>query len=78
MLNFFVARIIRSKNVQATNVSAFYNVYVIAQNGADPCMYKHTDQWYYLTHTNGENVQIWRSRSLTSIAVGDTISACAP
>jgi hypothetical protein len=58
MLNFFVALIIRTKNMQATNVTTFYNV--IAQDGADPWMYEHTDQWYYLTHTNGGNVQIWR------------------
>jgi hypothetical protein len=40
MLNFFVARIIRTKNMQATNVTTFYNV--TAQDGADPWMYKHT------------------------------------
>jgi hypothetical protein len=36
VLNFVAARIIRTKNMQATNVSAFYNV--IAQNGADAWM----------------------------------------
>jgi hypothetical protein len=32
MLNFFVARIIRTKNMQATNITTFYNV--IASGGA--------------------------------------------
>jgi hypothetical protein len=36
MLNFFVARIIRTKNMQATNVTTFYNV--IAQEAADAWM----------------------------------------
>jgi GH43 family beta-xylosidase len=76
MLNFFVVPIIRTKNMQATNVSTFYNV--IAQNGGDPWMYKHVDGWYYMTFTTGGDVRIWRSRSLTSIVAGDSILAWTP
>ena len=46
-------------------VDTFYNL--IAQDGADPWIYQHTDGWYYFTRTTGGDVRIWRSRSLTSI-----------
>ena len=64
------------RNHSESNVSTFYNV--IAQNGADPWMYKHTDGWYYMTFTTGGDVRIWRSRSLTSIIAGDSILAWTP
>jgi GH43 family beta-xylosidase len=75
-LNLFIVEIIRSKPVQATNVSTFYNV--IAQDGADPWVYKHTDGWYYMTRSTGGDVRIWRSRTFTSIDAGDTIVAWTP
>ena len=53
---------------QATPVNTFYNV--VAQSGADPWVYKHTDGWYYSTRTTGGDVRIWRSRSLTSLGAG--------
>jgi hypothetical protein len=37
-LNLFIVQIIRTESVRATNVSTFYNV--IAQDGADPWVYK--------------------------------------
>ncbi len=55
---------IRSKYIRAMKVNTFYNV--IAQNGADPWVYKHTDGWYYMTFTTGGDVRIWRSQSFTS------------
>ena len=69
----FLVSIPRTNSVQGTNVSTFYNV--IAQDGADPWVYKHTDGWYYMTRTTGVDVRIWRSRSLTSIDAGDSIAA---
>ena len=51
-------------------VDTFYNV--IAQDGADPWVYKHADGWYYLTRTTGVDVRIWRSRSLTSLDAGES------
>ena len=48
----------------ATNLTNFYNV--IAQDGADPWVYKHTDGYYYMTRTTGGDVRIWRSRTFTS------------
>lgn len=62
--------------MQATNVSTFYNV--IAQDGADPWVYKHTDGWYYMTRTTGDGVHIWRSRSFISIEAGDNIAVWKP
>lgn len=61
-----------SSNVQGTNVTTFYNV--IAQDGADPWVFKHTDGWYYMTRTTGD-VRIWRSRTFTSIEAGDSVLA---
>jgi len=64
-LHFFVGQIVRS-----ANVNTFYNV--IAQDGADPWVYKHTNGWYYFTRTTGGDVTIWRSRTLTSIDAGES------
>jgi GH43 family beta-xylosidase len=72
----FIVPIIPTTSVGATNVSTFYNV--IAQDGADPWVYKHTDGWYYLTRTTGGNVRIWRSRTFTSIDAGDSIVVWTP
>ncbi|GGD66640.1 family 43 glycosylhydrolase [Paenibacillus nasutitermitis] len=44
---------------------------VISQDGADPWIYKHTDGYYYYTRTTGNNVTIWRSKSLTGIESGE-------
>ncbi|CAF3657472.1 unnamed protein product [Rotaria socialis] len=51
-------------------VNTFYNV--IAQDGADPWVYKHTDGWYYSTRTTGGDVRIWRSRTFTSMDAGES------
>ncbi|MCQ6562402.1 family 43 glycosylhydrolase [Paenibacillus mendelii] len=49
--------------------SDFHNV--ISQDGADPWMYKHTDGYYYYTRTTGNNVTIWRSKTLSGIESGE-------
>ena len=69
-LKIFLIGTAQIRSLQATNVSTFYNV--IAQNGADPWVYKHTNGWYYMTRTTGD-VSLWRSRRLTSIEAGDRI-----
>jgi GH43 family beta-xylosidase len=69
-LNLFIVLIIENESVRGTNVTTFYNV--IAQDGADPWVFKHTDGWYYMTRTTGGDVRIWRSRTFTSIDAGDT------
>ncbi|CAF3949755.1 unnamed protein product [Rotaria sp. Silwood1] len=60
-----------SKSQPAFNVDTFYNV--IAQDGADPWVYKHTDGWYYSTKTTGGDVRIWRSRTFTSMDAGESL-----
>lgn len=61
----------RAFNIQqGTNVTNFYNV--IAQDGADPWVYKHTNGYYYMTRTTGD-VRLWRSRTFTSFDAGDSI-----
>ncbi len=75
-LNLFIVPIDRAEFVEDTNVSTFYNV--IAQDGADPWVYKHTDGWHYMTRTTGGDVRIWRSRTFTSIDAGDCIVAWKP
>jgi len=54
----------------AAPVSNFYNV--IRQDGADPWIYKHTDSYYYYTQTTGNNVTIWRSKTISGIDTGDS------
>lgn len=49
----------------AAPVDNFYNV--IAQDGADPSIIRHTDGWYYYTKTTGGNVRLWRSRTLSGL-----------
>lgn len=49
----------------ASTVNNFYNV--IMQDGADPWVYKHTDNYYYFTKTTGGDVTIWKSKTLTGI-----------
>ena len=67
---FFLFEVSEVKSVRASGVGNFYNV--IAQDGADPWIYKHSDGWYYFTRTTGGNVRIWRSRSLTSMDAGES------
>ena len=57
-------------------VNTFYNV--IAQDDADPWVYKHFDGWYYMTRTTGNNVRIWRSRTFTDFDASDSIVAWTP
>lgn len=59
----------RALNQRSTTVNNFYNV--IAQDGADPWVFKHIDGWYYATKTTGIDVQIWRSTSLTTVFSGE-------
>lgn len=63
-------QVFQSRSDRGKVVDTFYNV--IAQDGADPWMYYHTDGWYYFTRTTGGDVRIWRSRSLTSIDGGES------
>ncbi|MDF2962983.1 MAG: hypothetical protein K0S39_4718 [Paenibacillus sp.] len=39
----------------------------IMDNGPDPYMYKHTDGLYYFVATNGGNITVWKSKSMTGI-----------
>jgi len=66
ILNTVGQRSFNNETIQAANVNTFFNV--ISQVGADPWVYKHTDGYYYMTHTTGSNVCIWRSRLLTAIS----------
>ena len=59
-----------------TNVTTFYNV--IAQTGSDPCVYRHTDRWYYMTRTTGGDVRLWRSRTFTSFDAAENKKIWAP
>lgn len=62
---------ISASTTRGSEVSNFYNT--ILQNGADPFAYKHTDGYYYYTHTTGGNVTLWRSKTLTGIDAGDKV-----
>jgi len=39
----------------------------ILGDGADPWVVKHTDGYYYYTHTTGGNITIWKSKTLTGL-----------
>ncbi|CAF3692512.1 unnamed protein product [Rotaria sp. Silwood1] len=69
-------RDIEFKSQPAFNVDTFYNV--IAQDGADPWVYKHTNGWYYFTKTTGSDIRIWRSHTFTSMDAGECIIVWRP
>ena len=50
-------------------VRTFYNVVLPA--GADPWVTRHPDGTYYLTASNGKNVTLWRSPTLSGIGGGE-------
>lgn len=50
-------------------VRNFFNV--VAPDGADPWVVRHTDGMYYATMTTGDNVTLWRSATLTGIGSGE-------
>jgi GH43 family beta-xylosidase len=52
---------------QMTDDKRFANP--IHTNGADPWFYQHTDGYYYYTHTTGDNVTIWKSKTITGIRI---------
>lgn len=56
--------------------SDFHNV--ISQDGADAWMYKHTDGYYYYTRTTGNNVTIWRSKTMSGMESGEKKVIWAP
>jgi|GEM_PF-874702 len=60
----------------ATVGSDFYNT--LFQNGGDPWVYKHTDGYYYYTHTTGGNITLWRSKTITGLEGGDRMVAWTP
>ncbi|GBF76855.1 hypothetical protein PA598K_05363 [Paenibacillus sp. 598K] len=60
----------------ATEVSDFYNT--LFQNGGDPWVYKHTDGYYYYTHTTGGNITLWRSKAITGLEGGDRMVVWTP
>lgn len=44
---------------------------IIDQNGGDPWLFA-KDDWYYYTKTTGNNVTLWRSKNLSTVASGET------
>lgn len=44
---------------------------IIDQNGGDPWLFT-KDGWYYYTKTTGNNVTLWRSQSLSTVAYGES------
>lgn len=55
-----------SKNEAVTNFHP-----IIDSNGADPWVFKKEDTYYY-TKTTGNNVTLWKSDQLTTVAFGDS------
>jgi GH43 family beta-xylosidase len=53
----------------------FYNP--IMKNGADPWVIQ-KDGYYYYTHTVGNAIQLWKSRSLSEISAGETATVWTP
>ena len=53
----------------------FYNP--IMGGGADPWVIR-KDGYYYYTHTVGNAIQIWKARSLSEIAAGETATVWTP
>ncbi|WP_051318451.1 family 43 glycosylhydrolase [Cohnella thermotolerans] len=49
----------------------------ILNNGADPWVVRH-DGYYYYTHTVGNAIQVWKSRSLTDMAGAETATVWQP
>src|SRR5262245_30267081 len=60
----------------ADDVGDFYNI--IAPNGADPWVYRHSDGWYYATYSTGSNVVLRRSRTITGLGGAETRLAWRP
>ncbi|CAM4034035.1 family 43 glycosylhydrolase [Cohnella lubricantis] len=50
----------------------------IMNGGADPWVIKHDDGYYYYTHTVGNAIQVWKSRSLTDMAAAETAVVWTP
>src|SRR5688500_11560975 len=46
----------------------------ILSEGPDPWVYKHTDGNYYMMVTRGNRLDVWKSRSLSSIAQSSPVT----
>ncbi|WP_181152962.1 family 43 glycosylhydrolase, partial [Paenibacillus sp. AR247] len=46
--------------------------------GADPYVMLHSDGYYYFTRTLGNRLDIWKSRSLTAIDLGERKTVWTP
>ncbi|WP_337176001.1 family 43 glycosylhydrolase [Paludisphaera sp.] len=60
----------------AEEVGDFYNV--VAPNGADPWVHRHSDGWYYAVYTTGGDVTLRRSRTISALGGGEAIVAWRP
>ncbi|WP_165233259.1 family 43 glycosylhydrolase [Aquisphaera insulae] len=60
----------------AAEVGDFYNI--IAPNGADPWVYRHSDGWYYATDSTGGMVVLRRSRTITGLGGAESRVAWRP
>ncbi|MEH6991833.1 family 43 glycosylhydrolase [Neobacillus drentensis] len=63
-------------NSSAASTSSYTNP--INTAGADPYVMLHTDGYYYFTRTLGHRLDIWKSRSLTGIDLGERKTVWTP
>jgi GH43 family beta-xylosidase len=63
------------KGAEEMKPDTFYNP--IMKNGADPWVTQ-KDGYYYYTHTVGNAIQIWKSRSLSEISAGESVTVWTP
>ncbi|MBT29985.1 MAG: alpha-N-arabinofuranosidase [Thalassobius sp.] len=57
---------------QSESVSTFTNPILL--DGADPYAYYHTDNYYYYMATRGNRIDLWKTKSLTTLAEASPIT----
>lgn len=70
------ADLMSTSTMEVSEVSDFYNI--IMQVGADPYVYKHTDDYYYNVFVNASGIMIRRSKTITGIDAGERSLAWTP
>lgn len=75
-LALMIVAVVLVAPARAEEARDFYNV--AAPDGADPFVYRHADGWYYDAHSNGGEVLLRRSRTISALGGGETRVAWRP
>lgn len=68
---FLFATCKQSGNISENKIQEYFTNPIL-EDGPDPYVYLHTDNYYYIMVTRGDRLQLWKSRSFTDLDSAET------